>query len=75
MYTYAFLSEHGLTPEDVEDVLRGLGVAHKGVQVFHYTRPRIVMVMTEVELEPQVVDDVREAIAGIRGEDPPVPNV
>jgi len=32
------------------------------------------MVMTEIELDPQVVEDVREAIAQIESEDPLPPN-
>lgn len=73
MHTYAFLSDYGLTPEDVEAALRELQVSHKGVQIFHYTRPRVIMIMTDIELEPQAVEDIREAIAGIRGEDPQAP--
>lgn len=74
MHTYAFLTDHGLAPEDVEAVLQELQVPHKGVQVFHYTRPRVVMVMTEIELDPQVVEDVRKVIAQIESEDPLPPN-
>lgn len=75
MHTYAFLAQKGLSPRDVEAALQTLGVEHKGVQIFHYTRPRVVMVMTEVELEPRIVDDIREIIAGMNGMDPPVPKV
>lgn len=73
MKTYAITNNYGLSPDDVQSVLIKLGVENCGVQVLHYTQPRIVLVMTENELSPEELQGVQEAIADIRGIDPKMP--
>lgn len=73
MYTYAFMNDYGLSPPDVESVLARIGLTGAAVQILHYSRPRVVLIMVDKELSATERQQLQEGIASIRGTDPVPP--
>lgn len=69
-YSYAFTNDHGLSPEDVQNVLASMGLAQAEWQVLHYTQPRVVLVFVSRELSGTEREELQRAIASIQGTDP-----
>lgn len=67
MQTYAFLRDGDVEPADVQRVLEEAGLSGVGVQVLHYTQPRVVLVIVDRELSRTEREEVARAIAASAG--------